>query len=442
MLNLNELYAKLSREFWKAAQITGWAQATFFRKAVHKQTRTGTSDANLPIITNDDGYVDVSFINGTDQAEFIADTVGAMLSGNTETNITVTYQDTDNTIDFVVATNTEEVQDIVGAMATDSTTIDFTYTDATGTLTATRAALTGDVTASANSNATTIANDAVTNAKLANMAQDTIKGRASGAGTGDPTDLTASQVRTLAGLVAGGAGDIWVEKAGDTMTGTLTVTGGRIDTDGFVRATGTNSTPTSGVGLEALYNAAQSRAILQAYDRDASSYKKLALNGSEINLNPDSLGTVTAGGTMSVTGVLTAAGLNVGEDTLTVYDEGTWTPAITCSISNPTVTYTTRYGEYRRINNAYHFQGSITVASSSGGSGDLRISLPATSFATGIQTGAAWVLDSLPLQTAAACWIEPSQSYMRIILGSGTGYLQSGFLAAGVKLTFSGMLLT
>lgn len=57
-----------------------------------------------------------------------------------------------------------------------------------------RAALTGDVTASANSNATTIANDAVTNAKAANMAQDTIKGRASGAGTGDPTDLTATQV--------------------------------------------------------------------------------------------------------------------------------------------------------------------------------------------------------------------------------------------------------
>lgn len=56
-----------------------------------------------------------------------------------------------------------------------------------------RAALTGDVTASAGSNATTIANDAVTNAKAANMAQDTIKGRTSGAGTGDPVDLTAAQ---------------------------------------------------------------------------------------------------------------------------------------------------------------------------------------------------------------------------------------------------------
>jgi len=42
-----------------------------------------------------------------------------------------------------------------------------------------------------------IADDAVTNGKLANMAQSTVKGRASGAGTGDPTDLTAAQTRTI-----------------------------------------------------------------------------------------------------------------------------------------------------------------------------------------------------------------------------------------------------
>src|SRR5690242_19412757 len=38
-----------------------------------------------------------------------------------------------------------------------------------------------------------IADDAVTNVKLANMAQATIKGRAVGAGTGDPIDLTGDQ---------------------------------------------------------------------------------------------------------------------------------------------------------------------------------------------------------------------------------------------------------
>jgi len=45
-----------------------------------------------------------------------------------------------------------------------------------------------------------IADDSVTNAKLANMAQATIKGRAAGAGSGDPTDLTPAEARTAMGL--------------------------------------------------------------------------------------------------------------------------------------------------------------------------------------------------------------------------------------------------
>lgn len=40
----------------------------------------------------------------------------------------------------------------------------------------------------------TVSADAISNDKMANMAQTTIKGRAAAAGTGDPTDLTATQV--------------------------------------------------------------------------------------------------------------------------------------------------------------------------------------------------------------------------------------------------------
>jgi len=49
--------------------------------------------------------------------EEVQDIVGGMFSGNTETNITATYQDSDGTIDLAVAesTSTEDVQDIVGA---------------------------------------------------------------------------------------------------------------------------------------------------------------------------------------------------------------------------------------------------------------------------------------------------------------------------------------
>jgi parallel beta-helix repeat protein len=47
----------------------------------------------------------------------------------------------------------------------------------------------------------TIADDAITNAKLANMAQNRIKGRVS-SGSGDPEDLTGAQVATMIGLSA------------------------------------------------------------------------------------------------------------------------------------------------------------------------------------------------------------------------------------------------
>ena len=45
---------------------------------------------------------DAYTVDGTSLAEFIADTAGAMVSSNTESGITVTYQDADNTIDFSV----------------------------------------------------------------------------------------------------------------------------------------------------------------------------------------------------------------------------------------------------------------------------------------------------------------------------------------------------
>ncbi|MFA7407628.1 MAG: hypothetical protein WCY93_07300 [Anaerolineaceae bacterium] len=59
----------------------------------------------------------------------------------------------------------------------------------------------GDVTSDGDG-ATTIANDVVTNAKLANVGSGTIKGRTS-ASTGDPEDLSASDVRGLINVADG-----------------------------------------------------------------------------------------------------------------------------------------------------------------------------------------------------------------------------------------------
>lgn len=65
-------------------------------------------------------------------------------------------------------------------------------------------AVTGAITLSA-SGVTAIANNAVTNAILNDMAAATVKGRAVGAGTGDPTDLTATQLVAIV-ATADGAG--------------------------------------------------------------------------------------------------------------------------------------------------------------------------------------------------------------------------------------------
>ena len=61
-----------------------------------------TNVTNTNQLTNGAG-----FITATLTDEQVEDIVGGMLSGNTETGITVTYQDSDGTIDFVVASQTD-----------------------------------------------------------------------------------------------------------------------------------------------------------------------------------------------------------------------------------------------------------------------------------------------------------------------------------------------
>jgi len=65
---------------------------------------------NNNAITNGAGYITATLTN-----EEVQDIVGGMLTGNTETGITVTYQDGDGTIDFVVGTLN---QDTTGNAAT------------------------------------------------------------------------------------------------------------------------------------------------------------------------------------------------------------------------------------------------------------------------------------------------------------------------------------
>ena len=61
---------------------------------------------------------DAITVDGTALNEFIADTVGAMVGSNTESGITVAYQDADNTLDFTVGTLN---QNTTGSAATLTT---------------------------------------------------------------------------------------------------------------------------------------------------------------------------------------------------------------------------------------------------------------------------------------------------------------------------------
>ncbi len=92
----------------------------------------------------------------------------------------------------------------------------------------TNATHTGDVTGAT---ALTIANDAVTNAKAANMATATIKGRVT-AGTGDPEDLTGTQATTL------------LDAFTSALKGLAPASGG--GTSNFLRADGTWAAPPGG----------------------------------------------------------------------------------------------------------------------------------------------------------------------------------------------------
>lgn len=205
---------------------------------------------------------------------------------------------------------------------------------------------TGDVTSVADG-ATTIAADAVTNAKAANMAADTIKGRANGAGTGDPTDLTATQVRTIINVASG------ADVTGAAITALATKTT-PVDADAVVitdsaasdapkRTTWTNIKATLKTYLDTLY---------------------VALTGAQ-----------TIAGVKDFTdGIKLAAGT-----ILNVYQEGTWTPVLRFGGATTGITYTTQTGYYTRIGNRVFIHCLIVLSSKGSATGNADISgLPFT----------------------------------------------------------------
>jgi len=178
---------------------------------------------NNNAITNGAGYITATLTN-----EQVQDIVGAMVSGNTESGISVTYQDSDGTLDFSVTSQTDNnftttlknKLDGIAAGATNVTNNN-QLTNGAGYLTSVS---TSD-----------IADNAVNLNKLSDLDNGRILARVS-SGSGNPEAATAAQIRTLlnvadgatagGGATGGGSDEVFYEND-QTVTTNYTITNGK-----------------------------------------------------------------------------------------------------------------------------------------------------------------------------------------------------------------------
>jgi len=112
-----------------------------------------------------------------------------------------------------------------------------------------------------------------------------------------------------------------------------------------------------------------------------------AVTGAKIETNPTIAGNLTVSGTSTNTGLITAsAGIAIGgtdvAHTLDEYEEGTWTPNLIGSTSNPSGTVTGT-GTYTRIGRLIHANYNFSNQDVAGAAGGIRITgLPYTQVGT------------------------------------------------------------
>ena len=81
---------------------------------VHSADPSGSTEGELIYNSSDDKlkiYDGSAWQVVGNTTEQIQDIIGAMVSGNTETNVTVTYDDSDGTLDFVVSADSDLIKD-------------------------------------------------------------------------------------------------------------------------------------------------------------------------------------------------------------------------------------------------------------------------------------------------------------------------------------------
>ena len=189
-----------------------------------------------------------------DLSEVVQDTVGAMFSSNTETGVTVTYQDSDGTIDLVIGTLNQDttgnaatataletartihgvsfdgsanidlsevIQDTVGAMFGSNTETDITvtYQDADGTIDLVVSDISGNAaTATTLANARTIGGVSFNGSANINLPGVNTSGDQDTSGNAATATALATG-RTINGTSFDGTANITVTAAAGTLTG-------------------------------------------------------------------------------------------------------------------------------------------------------------------------------------------------------------------------------
>lgn len=262
-----------------------------------------------------------------------------------------------------------------------------------------------------------IAGSAVTYAKIQNVsATDRLLGRSTaGAGVVEEITCTAFGRSVIAGADAAAVRTTLnaVSKAGDTISGALTCTGAITGQTGLNISGGRSLCRSNdsqygvgsayGIGGGYVYfGAVSAHSTPDAAISNAGGVTLMTLqNGGNVGI-----GTASPAVKLDVSGVTRASsGILFGTDTatgntLSDYEEGTWTPTFVTGFSSVTVTASS--GKYTKIGKIVAAHIRIGVSAFTGNGSVVGVSLPFTAQATGIGGGFVHVSSGALLATATS----------------------------------------